>query len=274
MATPPVDGALVRYLSVHAAFAHPVPDGLSDDAAALMEPLSVGIWANRRAPVGVGSRVLITGAGPIGVLAALVARAAGAGWVGITDVDPARLEVAGRFDVDEVIDGRAGVPYASFGPEVMLECSGVPAVVSAGISAFKPLGRAVLVGMGPSSSASLPVQVIQNRELSVTGTFRYAHTYVVDVRVEPGHRLRDGGWLDAVVTLQTAPGVPATVTMLDDPARSVDVVGGQRSGAGQLVNKFRYGDRFPAEHRGEDQRIAAMKPVSVVVRRHRPEALT
>jgi L-iditol 2-dehydrogenase len=189
LATPPVDGALVRYLNVHAAFAHPVPDILSDDAAACIEPLSVGIWANRRAQVGLGTRVLITGAGPIGVLAALVARAAGAGWVGIADVDPARLEVAGRFGVDEVIDGRDGVPYASFRPEVLLECSGVPAVVSAGIMALRPLGRAVLVGMGPSSSASLPVQAMQNRELSVTGTFRYAHTKPPAIALVAGGRI-------------------------------------------------------------------------------------
>ena len=90
-ATPPVDGSLARYVAVHAAFAHPVPDSLSDDAAALVEPLSVGLWANRRAGTGIGDRVLVTGAGPIGVLCALTARVAGAGWVGLADVHPARL---------------------------------------------------------------------------------------------------------------------------------------------------------------------------------------
>jgi L-iditol 2-dehydrogenase len=176
-ATPPIDGALARYVVVHAAFAHPVPDSLSDDAAAMIEPLSVGIWANRRADTGIGSRVLVTGAGPIGVLAALTARAAGAGWVGLADVHPARLKAAGAFDVDEIIDARSGVDYATFRPDVLLECTGAPPVVTAGIKALQPLGRAVLVGMGPSAEQSLPVQAIQNRELSVTGTFRYAHTY-------------------------------------------------------------------------------------------------
>ncbi|RSM46845.1 NAD(P)-dependent alcohol dehydrogenase [Actinoplanes sp. ATCC 53533] len=176
-ATPPIDGALARYVTVNAAFAHPVPDALSDDAAALIEPLSVGIWANRRAATGIGSRVLVTGAGPIGVLAALAARAAGAGWVGLADVHPARLKAAGEFDVDSVIDARDTVDYAAFRPEVLLECTGSPAVASAGIRSLRPLGRAVLVGMSPSAEQSLPVQAIQNRELSVTGTFRYAHTY-------------------------------------------------------------------------------------------------
>lgn len=176
-ATPPVDGTLSRYVAVHEAFAHPVPDSMTDDAAALIEPLSVGLWANRRAGTGIGSRVLVTGAGPIGVLCALTARAAGATWTGLTDVHPARLEAARKFDVDEVIDARSGVDYAEFEPDVLLECTGAPPVVTAGIKALQPLGRAVLVGMGPSPEQSLPVSVIQSRELTVTGTFRYAHTY-------------------------------------------------------------------------------------------------
>lgn len=176
-ATPPVDGALARYVTVHEAFAHPVPDSMSDDAAALIEPLSVGLWANRRAGTGIGSRVLVTGAGPIGVLCALTARAAGAAWVGLADVHPARLEAARKFDVDEVVDARSGVDYAGFKPDVLLECSGAPIVVTTGIKALQPLGRAVLVGMGPSPELNLPVSAIQNRELTVTGTFRYAHTY-------------------------------------------------------------------------------------------------
>lgn len=176
-ATPPIDGALARYVTVNAAFAHPVPDSLSDNAAALIEPLSVGIWANRRAATGIGSRVLITGAGPIGVLAALAARAAGAAWVGLADVHPDRLKAAGNFDVDDVLDARDLVDYASWRPDVLLECTGSAAVVSVGIRSLRPLGRAVLVGMGASAEQSLPVQAIQNRELSVTGTFRYAHTY-------------------------------------------------------------------------------------------------
>ena len=60
------------------AFAHPVPAGLDHDHAAMAEPVSVGIWACRRAAVQAGDRVLVTGAGPIGLLTAQVARAFGA----------------------------------------------------------------------------------------------------------------------------------------------------------------------------------------------------
>ncbi|GGK83757.1 NAD(P)-dependent alcohol dehydrogenase [Mangrovihabitans endophyticus] len=194
-ATPPIDGSLAHFVAVNAAFAHPVPDGLSDDAAALIEPLSVGLWANRRAGTGLGSRVLVTGAGPIGVLCALAARAAGAGWVGLADVHPDRLAAAERFDADEVIDARNDVDYAAFRPDILLECSGAPPVVTAGVRALQPLGHAVLVGMGPTAEQNLPVSLIQNRELTVTGTFRYAHTYPDAIGLASSRRID----LDALV---------------------------------------------------------------------------
>ena len=84
-ATPPVDGALCDYVTIGAAFAHPVPDSVSDDAAALCEPLSVGIAAVRKAGIDGGSRVLIAGAGPIGIVVAQLARAYGATEIVVSD---------------------------------------------------------------------------------------------------------------------------------------------------------------------------------------------
>ena len=69
-ATPPVDGALCRYVTIDAEMAHPVPDSMSDEAAALLEPLSVAIATMRKAHVAPGTSILIAGAGPIGVICA------------------------------------------------------------------------------------------------------------------------------------------------------------------------------------------------------------
>src|SRR5262249_61150635 len=76
--TPPIDGAFCDYVTIGAGYAHRVPDSVSDDAAALCEPLSVGIAAVRKAGLDGGSRVLITGAGPIGIVLAQLPRAYGA----------------------------------------------------------------------------------------------------------------------------------------------------------------------------------------------------
>jgi L-iditol 2-dehydrogenase len=179
-ATPPVDGSLAEYVTIHHAFAHAVPDSVSDEAAALLEPLSVGVWACRKGDVGPGSRVLITGAGPIGLVCVQVARACGASEIVVADLNEDRLAVATELGATRTItsgaqsiaDGYAVRPA----PEVLLECSGHPGATGDGIRALAPAGRAVLVGMG-GDELPLPLSVVQERELVVTGTFRYAGTW-------------------------------------------------------------------------------------------------
>jgi len=177
LATPPVDGAFAEYLVVPEDFAHAVPDSLSDDAAALLEPLSVAIWATRKAGTGVGDRVLVTGAGPVGLLVAQVVRAAGATEVVLSDVVPERLAAAPRFGATRTVDARETSPVAVVEADVLVECSGVAGATADGITALRPGGTAVLVGMGAERETLLPTQVVQNREITLTGTFRYANTY-------------------------------------------------------------------------------------------------
>ena len=193
-ATPPVDGAFCEYVVVPADFAYPVPDTISDDAAGLVEPLSVAVWANRKAAVGVGSSVLVSGAGPIGLLVAQVARSVGASEVVVSDLDRHRRDVAGRFGATALLDPAADGPGA-LAVDAFIDCSGAPAAVGAGLGAVRPGGAVVLVGMG-ADELTLPVSLVQRRELHVTGTFRYANTWpdaiglVADGRVD----------LDALVT--------------------------------------------------------------------------
>ena len=84
-ATPPIDGAFCDFVALPADFAHPVPDNMSDAAVALCEPLSVGLWANQKGGTSAGASVFITGAGPIGAVAALAARAMGATEIIVSD---------------------------------------------------------------------------------------------------------------------------------------------------------------------------------------------
>src|SRR5205823_12453964 len=89
--TRPTDGAFARYVAIHEDYAFALPDALSDDAGALLEPLAVGSAACRKGGVGLGDRLRVTGAGPIGNLALQVARAAGATTLAIADVNVDRL---------------------------------------------------------------------------------------------------------------------------------------------------------------------------------------
>ena len=171
-ATPPVDGAICEYVTLPSSFAHRAPAGLDHDRAAMAEPVSVGIWACRRSDVGVGDRVLVTGAGPIGLLTAQVARAFGARSVTVTDMNPFRVEVAARLGLRSQL---ASQPLeAEY--DVLLECSGAAAALGSGMRAMARSGRVVLIGMG-ADDVSINVPLVQGRELTITGTFRYANTY-------------------------------------------------------------------------------------------------
>ena len=172
--TPPIDGAFAEFVTIHEDFAFALPDGMSDDIGALMEPLSVGIWACRKAGVTAGDRVLVTGAGPIGLLALQVAHAFGATDVAISDVNEHRLAVAERMGATRALVAGRDAPGEV---DAVIECSGHPAALVAGIEALRPAGTAVVVGMGPGPTAEVPLSLIQTRELWLTGTFRYANTY-------------------------------------------------------------------------------------------------
>ncbi|WP_372698614.1 NAD(P)-dependent alcohol dehydrogenase [Arthrobacter sp. JSM 101049] len=171
-ATPPVDGSIAGLVAIDADFAHLAPKGLSFEQAAMAEPVSVGVWAARKAGITAGDRVLVTGAGPIGLFAAQVARAQGALAVAVTDLSEYRLGVARELGFTAVA---AGVELPG-GYTVLLECSGAQPAVESGLRALAPAGRAVLVGMG-ADQVSISVPLIQGRELSITGVFRYANTY-------------------------------------------------------------------------------------------------
>ncbi|HEY1620715.1 MAG TPA: NAD(P)-dependent alcohol dehydrogenase [Streptosporangiaceae bacterium] len=187
-ATPPVDGALAEYVCVRADLAYDLPASVSDDAAALLEPLSVGIWATGKAGVTVGDSVLIAGAGPIGLVTTQLARARGATTIVVTDIAPDRLAAARRHGATEAVlagdgpagDGPAGDGLAGAGPadgfDAFIDCSGAPAAIGAGVRSLRPAGVAVLVGMGPDE-LTLPFALLQQRELTITGTFRYANTW-------------------------------------------------------------------------------------------------
>ena len=176
-ATPPVHGAFAQYVVLDAIRAHPVPDQVSDEAAALIEPLSVAVWAARKVGIEPGDRVLVTGAGPVGLLCADVARARRAAWVGVSDTNDHRLAVAAERGVSQTINVGSRPLGDQVDPvDVVVECSGAAPAVQAAFTVAAPAARIVLVGMG-APTMELPVATIQIRELTVTGTFRYANAY-------------------------------------------------------------------------------------------------
>lgn len=195
-ATPPIDGAFAEYAATQSDYAFAIPDSMSLEAAALCEPLSVGIWSNQKAGTGPGSRILIAGAGPIGILIAQTARAFGAADIIVSDPVAERREIALRLGATRAIDPMAeDIPALQLEVDAFLDASGSGPAIRAGILSVKPAGRVVLVGMG-AADAALPVSRIQNRELVVTGVFRYANTWPLAIELAASGRVD----LDAMVT--------------------------------------------------------------------------
>ncbi len=161
--TPAPREVLVEVTSV-GVFAFALPDGMSDDVGALMEPLSVGIWACRKAGITAGDRVLVTGAGPIGLLAMQVARAFGATDVAIADVNEHRLSAARRMGATRVLragDGATGTfRYANTYPAAIeLAATGrvdVAALIT-GHYALEDTERALLAGREDAESIKVMV---------------------------------------------------------------------------------------------------------------------
>ena len=193
-ATPPIDGAFCEYVKIQSKFAYAIPESISFDAAALIEPMSVCIWAAQKAQITKGSRVLIAGAGPIGVIMAQVASALGASEVVVTDIVSDRLAFVLKHGATRTINTKS----ESIGDEkfdAFIDACGVESAVVSGIKATGPAGRVLLVGLG-SDEMKLPISHIQNNEIIVTGVFRYTNTWPIAIELLANKKVN----LDAIVT--------------------------------------------------------------------------
>jgi L-iditol 2-dehydrogenase len=182
-ATPPVDGAFTQFITAPSMFAHTLPDTLSDDAGALLEPLSVGIASMRKAAITPGDTVLIAGAGPIGIITAQTARAFGAREVIISDPVGPRRDRALTYGATSVVDPTSeDLVGLDLGVDAFIDASGAAPAITAGIRSVRPAGTVVLVGLG-NSELALPVSIIQDREINVTGIFRYTNTWPLAIHL-------------------------------------------------------------------------------------------
>ncbi|MEL6169202.1 MAG: L-idonate 5-dehydrogenase [Pseudomonadota bacterium] len=192
MPFPHIQGAFREYLVADPSQCVPA-DGLSAEAAAMAEPLAVVLHAARRAGDLMGKRVLVTGCGPIGQLAVLVARAAGAVEVVATDVAPFTLTQAERIGADRTHnvaadpDALSGY-FADKGHfDVLFECSGVAAALAGAVPALRPGALVMQLGLG--GDMTLPVQAMTAKELELRGSFRFHAEFPAAVDMMQSGRL-------------------------------------------------------------------------------------
>ncbi len=184
LAAPPVHGAFCEYLAWPSDFMFRLPEGMSLDEGAMIEPLAVGISAARRAGVGPGDSVAVLGAGPIGLTTLQAAIAHGATCVIVSDLVPMRLEAAARLGATDVIDASQADAEAAImeltdgrGVDVAFECAGAVPALQMAMRVARNGGTVQLVGMPAEQHPQIPLYEIINRELDVLGLFRYAGCY-------------------------------------------------------------------------------------------------
>lgn len=184
MPFPHIQGAFREILVADATQCAPA-DGLTPGEAAMAEPLSVCLHATRYAGTMMGKSVLVTGCGPIGILCILAARRAGADLIVATDLSPFTLKMAKTAGADLAInmadtpDGldRFMAEKGTF--DVLFECSGAAPALTAGISAMRPGGTIIQLGLG--GDMSLPMMAITAKELSLKGSFRFHEEFFTAV---------------------------------------------------------------------------------------------
>ena len=174
--SPPTDGLFARHVVVPAAALHALPESIPAETGAAIEPLAVAVWAVERAQVQPGHRVLITGAGPIGLLVAQVAAVRGAAEIIVTDVNDDRLAVAARFGATHTIN-TAATALDLTAMDRLIECSGNTRALIDGIQTLAPAARATVVGQARPTVDGIPLGFLQRYEIDLVTAFRYAHAF-------------------------------------------------------------------------------------------------
>lgn len=185
------DGGFAEYVRVPEWNLVPVPGGVSLEEAAMTEPAAVAVHALRQGGIDIGDTVAIYGAGPIGIMLALWARAWGAGRVLLVDIDSNKLDFARDLGFDNTCNGRdtdapGWVRQAAggAGADVVVEASGSSAAFEQCMLSARPFARVVLMG-NPSGEMKLSQEgywAILRKELKVIGTWN--STYGVMPRDE------------------------------------------------------------------------------------------
>ena len=199
------DGAFARYVSVPEGVVVPLGD-LSFAAGALVEPLACVAWGLERIRVRAGDSVLIWGAGPMGCLLLQALRASGAARVAMVDVAPARLGVARELGAEltvtpDELDHLA--PFAPLGFELVVEATGVPAVLERAIGFARPAGTIWVFGVAPGEAmASVSPYDLFRRDLALVGSFAVNQTVPRAVAIMRGGAVRSEPLISHVLPIE------------------------------------------------------------------------
>lgn len=179
-------GTASEFFAVDASKVTPLPDDMSFDDGAMLEPLAVTVHAAKRFPEINGAKVAILGCGPIGILLAQSAKALGAEKVMITDVSDLRLELAKKVGVDFAVNTRSkdfgDAMVEAFGPDkadVIYDCAGNDITMGQAIKYARKGSTIILVAVF-GKMANVDLAVLNDHELDLNTSMMYTHVDYLD----------------------------------------------------------------------------------------------
>ena len=215
-ATPPYDGVLSEYVAHPAAFTFKIPDNMSFTEGALVEPLAIGLHACNMGGVKLGQTVAILGAGCIGLVTLLAAKAYGATQIIVGDVLEKRLNKARELGAvaintaEEDFAAKVMELTGGRGADVCIDCAGFSATVDSCLSSAKPAGTVIIVGLGQDRVDGFNTGIMSTKELTVKSIFRYRNLFptainaIADGRIDVGtivsHRFSFDDTINAFAT--------------------------------------------------------------------------
>lgn len=183
-ATPPVDGVFQEYVAHEAALCFKLPDHVSTEEGALIEPLAVGMHAASQGDAKLGQTAVVTGTGCIGLVTLLALKARGVSKVIVVDIMEKRLEKAKELGADEVINGKEEDTVARImeltggrGFDLGIETAGSQITASQLIKGANKGATIVFVGYSASGEMTLPIGMALDKELNFKTVFRYRNIY-------------------------------------------------------------------------------------------------
>jgi threonine dehydrogenase-like Zn-dependent dehydrogenase len=188
-------GGFAEYVVVDSAQMFPTPEGVTDEEGATAEPLGVGLRGVRLSGMRVGDSVLVTGAGPIGLMALQCAKAGGASQAFVAEPSPVRAAIAEKLGGDVVLDPRSAdvrreVRKATrVGANVVFECSGTAAGARTAISCVRAGGLVMILGIGESLDFSFGE--LARREIGVKGVMGYWEEFPMGIELMRQKRVRN-----------------------------------------------------------------------------------
>ena len=209
--TPPTDGAFAEFVMVRADQCHVLPPQMEDGLGAMMEPFAVALQAVKRAGSVSGKKVLVTGGGPIGLLALITARAFGAAPIALSDVVAGRRKTALNLGADAVLDPAAkDMPeqvreLVGDGFDVIFEASGAPPALRQAFSLIRPGGTIVQIGTLGAEDIPLPANQVMASEIQFVGSFRYGNVFDEAIRLAASGRVNLAPLVSQVFPLEEVP---------------------------------------------------------------------